>query len=883
MSWLRTLSTLPLKLRALFRRDSAERDLNDELRYHVEQLTQRNIENGMSRDDARRAALLSLEGVEQQKEACRDTRGVSHIEHLWLDLKFGARMLRKAPGFTIVAVTALALGIGANTAVFSLVYGVLYRPLPYPQSERLAMVFLHFSPQNERYGTMSAADYFDWRAGNHSFVDPSIFTFARFNLTGSGTSEQVGGASVSAGFFSTLGAEPLAGRFFRMGEDSASSPRLVVIGESLWRRRFGSRVDVIGSVIPVNGEPTTIIGIAPASIEFPRPETEMWTNLQLVPPTRRGPFFFRGIARLKPAVTLAQARAETNAIARQIERTNAGTYSQLTIPVVSLREALVGDVRRPLMVIFGAVAFVLLIGIVNVANLLLGRASIRGREISLRLGLGASRARVWQQLMTESVLLGVVGGAAGIAVAWSALRLLRAWSPGGIPRLDTVHLDWPVLLFTAAAALLSGVLFGTMPALHTSRSGLNIALNEGSRGNSGAAGGRTARSALVVVEIALSLVLLCGGGLLLRSYILLTRVDSGIAAPAETVLSMRISRDAPPKEKDEVALAFFDRVVGRLEHLPGVMGVALTDTLPQSGGEDTDTFGIEGRAWTQSEFPATIMVGVGPDYFRSLAVPVLRGRAFTAGDRPDKPPVAIISESLAKSYFPGEDPIGHRIRRSQPELNNPWTTIVGVVADVKYLSLTSTSDPAIYFPFAQNVQNRTWLLVRSAVPASSLAGVIAHEIHDVDPNVVVNRPTTLEQLQSQSVAEPRFRAYIVGLFAAIALLLAAVGTYGVMAYSVSQRTTEIGVRMALGARRRDVMRMVIGQGFELTAAGLGIGLIAGLGVTRVLRDLLFGIKSDDPLTFAVVTALLLAVAAVACAYPAWRATRVDPIIALRHD
>ena len=883
MDWIRTLFTLPLRLRALFRRDRLENELDEELRYHVEQLTEENIDKGMAPEDAKRAALLAVEGLEQQKEACRDTRGVSAFEHLWIDLTFGARMLRKAPGFTTVAIAALALGIGANTAVFSLVYGVLYRPLPYPEADRVAMVFMDFRPRNYRFGTISVADYFDWRAGNHAFEDPNMFTYARFNLTGNGTAEQVGGASVTAGFFATLGVAPVAGRFFQAGEDGASSPRLAVLSERLWRRRFNGRADVIGSVIPVNGEPTTIIGVAPASVEFPRAETELWTNLQLVPPTRRGPFFYRGIARLKPGVTLAQAQAETNAIARQIERMNLGTYSQLTFPIMSLREALVGNVRRPLLVIFGAVTFVLLIGIVNVANLLLGRGTARAREMALRLGLGASRRRLWQQLMTESVLLGLLGGAAGVAVAWSSLRLLRAWNPGGIPRIDSVHLDWPVLLFSLLAALASGVLFGTVPALHTSRSSLLPVLNEGGRSNTATASGSKARGALVVAEIALSLVLLCGGGLLLRSYLLLSRVEVGFDAPGDTVLSLRISRDAPSNEKPEVTLSFFHRALERVGHLPGVMGAAVTSSLPPIDQGDADTFGIEGRAWSPAEFPVVTVPRVSSEYFQSLSIPVLRGRAFRDSDAPNAPLVAIVSESCANRFFPGEDPTGHRIHLSSPELKNPWMTIVGVVRDVKYSSLESKAEPAIYVPFAQDLNNRTWLVVRSAIPAGSLAGTIAHEIHDIDPNVVVNRANTLEQVTSQSVAQPRFRAFIVVLFAGIALALAAVGTYGVMAYSVSQRTTEIGVRMALGARRRDVLGMVVGQGFRLTAAGLAIGLALSLAMTRVLREMLFGVGAHDAATFAAVTTLLLAVAGVACAYPAWRATRVDPIVALRHE
>ncbi|HWC18825.1 MAG TPA: ABC transporter permease, partial [Terriglobales bacterium] len=444
-------------------------DLSAELRSHFQMAVQDRVDRGQTKAEAEAAVRREFGNELMVREATRNQWSWTWLEHFVQDLGYGSRLLARTPVFTAVVILTLALGIGANSAMFSIVYGILLRPLPYPDADRIAMVFLHFSPQNAEYGTMSLADYFDWRARNQSFEDPSIFTFGRFNLAGSPNPEQVSGASVSSGFFSTLKLTPLGGRFFVAGEDSPSSARLAVLSEQLWRRRFGARLDVIGSLININGEPTTIIGIAPARMRFPRAETEIWTNLQMVPPTRRGPFFFRGLARLKPGVTFSQARVETDAIAHQIEKANLNTYSQLSIPVVPLREAIVGRVQRALLVVFGAVLFVLLIGLVNIASLLLGRATGRQREMAMRVSLGATRWRLWRQLLTESLMLGLCGGAVGIAVAWAGVQLFRIWNPGGLPRLEAVHLDLPVVVFTLIVSVVSAVLFGMVPAAQSSR------------------------------------------------------------------------------------------------------------------------------------------------------------------------------------------------------------------------------------------------------------------------------------------------------------------------------------------------------------------------------------------------------------------------------
>ena len=856
-------------------------ELSEELRSHFQMAVQDRLERGETKAQAEAAVSREFGNELQVREAARGQWRCGWVEHFLQDLRYGTRLLARSPVFTTVVVLTLALGIGANSAMFSIVYGILLRPLPYPDADRVAMVFLHFSPQNAEFGTMSLADYFDWRAHNHSFEDPSIFTFGRFNLVGSPNPEQVSGASVSSGFFSTLRLKPFAGRFFVSGEDSPSGQRLAVLSEQLWRRRFGARADVIGSVININGEPTTIIGIAPAETRYPRAETEIWTNLQMVPPTRRGPFFYRGLGRLRPGISFVRAQAETNAIARQIEQANSGTYSQLSMPVVPLREAIVGRVQRALLIIFGAVLFVLLIGLVNIASLLLGRATGRQREMAMRVGLGASRSRLWRQLLTEALLLGLCGGIVGIGIAWAGVRLFRIWNPGGLPRLEAIHLDVPVVVFTGIVSVASSVLFGIVPALQSSRPNLNTVLNEGARGMSSAKG-RRMRGVLVVAEIALSLVLLAGGGLLLRSYLRLSHVDAGFQAPADQVLTLRISRSATKGEKPEVGIAFFERLLDQVQHLPGVSSVAISSSLPPDNQGDSDTFVIEGQPWTQDRFPSTSVAAISSDYFKALGIRLLAGRPFSSADRAQSHQVVIISESVAKRYFAGEDPLGHRIKLSSPALSSiPYMEIVGIVGDVKYAALESSSEPALYQPFTQNYDSRTWLVVRSALPGTTLARSVELEAHAIDSEVVVNRINTLEQLMSESVEQPRFRALLVGAFAIVALLLAAVGIFGVMSYSVAQRTGEIGVRMALGARRAQLLRMVLGEAATLALTGIVFGTIGALLATRTLTKLLFGISSTDPTTFLGVALLLAGVALTASIVPAHRATRVDPMNALR--
>jgi len=804
------------------------------------------------------------------------------LEELVQDVRYAARTLRKNPGFAAVAVLALALGIGANTAMFSVVYGILLRPLPYPDAERVAVVYIHFLPWDNPRGNMSMADFMDWKSQTTSFEEPSLYAVAgqRFDLTGNGASEQVYGASATSGFFTTLRAHPIFGRTFLPGEDQPASPRVAVIGASLWQRRFGGRADALGQIITLNGVPCTVIGVMPAGFHFPRAGSEVWTNLALVPPHRRGPFFYRAFGRLKPGVTMQQAQAEANAIGRRIEQANPTVYRRLDLPVMSIRDALVGSVRTPLVVMICAVSLVLLIAVVNVANLMLARATVREREMALRLSLGAGRGRLVRQLLTESVLLSGLGGLAGLSLAYLGIQFLRAANPGDLPRIADVRLDGAVFAFLLLISLLTGILFGLAPALQSARADLSSTLKEGGRSTAGASRQRT-RGVLVVSEIALSLMLLVGAGLLLRSLLRLQRVDAGFRGAPERILALTISPANGRYADEPTGIAFYARLLDRVRQLPGIEAASLSDGLPPDQEADADSFVIQGAQPPAEGNPVVTVDTVSPGYFRAMGIPVLRGRDFTEHDGAESPPVAMVSEAFARRFL-GGNPLAQRLKQSGPSMPSlPFREIVGVVADVKYTGLESNGQIAYYLPYTQNYTRRTFLVVRSPLNAANLAPMLRREIQAVDKDVVIAYVSTLEQAVRDSVARPRFDAILLMLFAGVALLLAVIGIYGVIAYSVAQRTHEIGVRMALGARRANVLNLVLGQGARLAVVGIGVGLAGAFAFTRLMRTLLFDTSVQDTLTFAVVAGGLFAVALLASLIPAHRATRIDPVSALR--
>jgi putative ABC transport system permease protein len=855
--------------------------MRDELRDHLERQTAANIAAGMSADEAKRQARLQLGAVEGVKEGCREERRGFWLDMLWADACYASRLLRKNPGFTAVAIITLALGIGANTAIFSVIYGVLLRPLPYPQADRIGKIWIHFSPQNLPHGPLSVADYFDWRARNHAFEDPAAYTNSFFDLTGINAPEQVPGARVTSGFFSVMGVRPILGRTFLPYEDSGTSAKLCVLGQSLWKSEFGASKSVIGQVIELDGEKTTVIGVMPESFRFPNEGTVLWTNLRLAPPTRRAPFYLTGLGRLRPGVTWQQAQTETNAIGHSLEELTHGAYQNASMPVLPIREALVGDVRLPLFVILGTVIAVLLIASANVANLLLARSTTRQNEIALRAALGATPERLVRQLLTESFMLAVGGAAVGVAIAWFGIEALRRWNPGFLPRIGEVHLNAPVLMFTVAIAMAVGVIFGVAPACASARMDPLRSLGESPRIAGGY--GRRARSALVIAEIALSFVLLVGGGLLLRSFGRLENTSTGIHTPPEDVLTMLVSPSPVRYKAAASQTLLFDRILEEVKKLPGVNSAAFSDCRPPTYWANSDTFHILDQPWAQEAFPSSPLPTVSPEYFRVLGIPLVRGRYLDDRDVQGAPQVAVISRALARRYFPNQDPIGHLIAPSAPEMKSPPYRIVGVVGDVKYSSLQSKPELVWYSALAQGPGLPMFLLVRSPRPADALKPEVESAVRSVDKDAIIASELTLADVIGDSVAQPRFRTALLALFAALALVLAAVGTYGVIAYSVAQRTREIGVRIALGAQRGTVLSMILREGTALGLAGIALGIIGALIASRILSSVLFQTSESDALTFCAVTVLLVTTTLLACWIPAWRAMRVDPMVSLRYE
>ena len=879
------LSRLASLRRNLFSRQRVERDLDDEMRAYVGELTAEKRAAGMTAADAQRAASLELGGMQQIKEEVRHVKTGQMFEEFLQDIRYGFRTLRKNPAFSVVAIIALALGIGANTAMYSVTYGILLRPLPYRDADRVAMVFMSYFPRDFMYGTLCIRDYLMWKENNHAFEEPSLFTGRLMDISGTGRDpEQVQGVSVTAGTFSTLGVAPLIGRTFLSGDDQPKAGSMAVLSESVWRRRYGGSPAVLAQTIVVNGEPSTVIGVMPAAFQFPNPQTEIWTNLVLTPPTRYGPWFYRGVARLKPGVTMEQARAEMNNIAQRMMQANP-YYKRLSLPVRSLRDAVLGTTLKPaILILAGAVGLVLLIAVVNVANLMLARATVREREMALRLSLGAARGRLVRQLLTESVLLAMIGGTAGLALAWGGIKLIRVWNPGNLPFIDAVRLDGHALGFMIVAAVLTGILFGLAPAFQSANADLNSTIKEGGRGSGGSSRsrGRT-RSALVVSEIALSLMLLVGAGLLMRSFVKLQQTNAGFSAPPGQILTMLIS---PGRKYGDSApgLAFYDEVIRRVRSVPGVEIAALTDSFPPDHQGDADSFGMEGQTLAPGELnPIISTVTVSSDFFHAFRIPMIKGRSFTDHDSEGSTPVAIVSEGFARRFYPGQDAIGKRIRHSGAGSSDPWMEIVGIVGNVKYMGLTTDTDPAYYMPFRQNYLSRSYLIVRTQGDAALAVTEVRRQIRSIDPGVTLSFIVTMEQVMSRTVAQPRFDTMLLGLFAGIAIVLAAVGIYGLIAYAVVQRTHEIGVRMALGASRSDVLRMVAAQGASLAAIGIVVGLAGAFALTRLLKTLLFGVSVTDGITFVAAPLGLMLVVFLATLVPAIRATRTSPVVALRYE
>jgi putative ABC transport system permease protein len=886
MSWKRVLSA---RLRGLLRRAEVERDIDEELRFHVEEETEANVRRGMSREEARREALKSFGSVIRVKEAARDVRGGGMAETLIRDLRYGARSLAKRPGFTAVAVLTLAVGVGANTAIFSVVNAVLLRPLQYPNAERLAAVE-ELSEKGTRV-QVTPANFLDWRAQNTVFEQLAAIFERTSNLSTGGEAERIELAMTSANFFEVFGVRPLHGRFFLPEEENAGHEPVVVISHALWQRRFGGDPSVVGRGVTLDGQSYTVVGVAPPGFQYPD-QTEAWLPpFQRVPTPSaqmnieraRGFGFLSAVGLLRPGVTVERAHEEMTVITARLRQQYPQTNNNRFNRVVPLRKFLVGGSGTALLLLMGAVALVLLIACANVANLLLARAASRQKEIAVRIALGATRLRLVGQLLVESVLLALVGGAAGLLLGWWGVELLRGLLPVDFPRAQGIAVDLRVLAFTALVSLATGVVFGLAPALQATNLDVSESLKESARGSGGGSRRARLRSALVVAEVALSLVLLVGAGLLFRSLLSLQAVELGFRP--QHILTFRLAPSGPNFQEDAQFSAFFRQVAERVGALPGVESVGVINTLPLVKGP-TAAFRVEGRPEEPIDrWPPINYRSVSPEYFRTVNTPVLRGRALDARDDASAPLALVVNQTLARQNFPGEDPVGKRINMggTRPDGQPYWFEIVGVVADARSLDLDAEPSAEIYTSYLQDPFGSMSYVVRTSAEPSGLVAAVREAVRHVDRNVPPAEFREMEQIVGEAAAEPRFRSLLLGVFGATALLLAAAGIYGVMAYSVAQRTHEIGVRMALGAQRGDVFRLIMGQGARLILAGVACGLAAALALTRLMEGLLYGVSATDPPTYAGIALFLILVAALACYLPARRATRVDPLVALRYE
>jgi len=869
-----------------------EAEIVEELSQHLDDRYKELLAGGATPEASSRAAFAELSESKLLQQGLRrvertvsrepivlGSRRTNMIEDLIQDLRYGARSLRKNPGFTAIAVITLALGIGANTAIFSVVNGVLLRPLPYPEPDRLVMVYGISLQAAQDRSPVCAADFLDWKSQNQVFESLAGFSSNRFNYSGGESPEQIEGAWVTADFFSTIGVQPALGRAFLPEEDLPGAPQTVVISDGFWRRHLGSNPNVIDQQITLNARAFTIIGVMPSGFLFPEKDTELWAAERLAP-TRRGPYYIWGLGRLSTGATLEGAQIEMDMIARRVQDQINSPNRDWTWTSISLAERIVGKIRPVLLVLLAAVFFVLLIACANIANLLLARATAREKEIAVRVALGASRARLLRQLLTESLLLAAVGAAAGLPLAIWGVRVLVALSPADFPRLQEISIDGRVLGFTLLAATVCGLIFGLAPALQSSRINLNESLKEGGRGSDGS-GRRRMRRALVVTEIAFSLMLLVGAGLMVKSFMKLQSVSPGFKP--DHILTMHLTLPRVRYDSDEKIINYYRQLIERVTAVRGVEAAGLSISLPPDHLEVSDSFSIEGKPLPSGSSQLSVpIVMTSPEYFTALGVPLLQGRGFNATDKKGSPLVVIINQTLAERYFPGESPIGKRFKIGGAERpRNPWMEIVGVAGDVKYSGLDARPEPAYYTPLAQSAWTAAYLVVRAQLNPTSLAPAIREQIWELDKDIPIANLATMDQLLEESVAQPRFRTLLLGIFAALALVLASVGIYGVISYSVTQRRHEIGIRMALGAQSRDVITLVVRQGMAMALIGVAIGLAASLALTRLMESLLFEVSTTDQATFVSVATLLLAVAALACWIPARRASRVDPMSALR--
>ena len=888
MKWFNLLRD---RLRALRQRDTVINDIDREMRSHVDLQTEANIRAGMTPEKARDEAWRSFGNRNRALDEAYDVKGGGMFETVMQDVRYGARMLAKHKAFTAIAVITLALGIGANTAIFSVVNELLLRPLPYRDADRIVTMW-EVSPEGRHQNTTSRQNYRVWKAQGSSFEQMAAFTDQRVNLTGSGDPEELSVTFATPEFFKVLGVEPILGRTFLPEDNDPGKQDVAVLSYGLWQRRFGGQTNIIGQPITLSAEQFTIIGVMPPNFQFHikhrsgtgRP-AELWSILPMPvgPGANEIGRFLSVVGRLKPGVSSEQAGAELKTIEARLSEEIPKYNKNYTTEVLPLREQFFGNVRRPLWLMLGAVGFVLLIACANVANLLLSLATSREKEIALRAALGARRVRITRQLLTESLLLALLGSVFGLGIAWIGIKALVAISPRDLVSLQTVGLNVPVLLWTLGLTLLTGLIFGLAPALHISRLNLNDSLKEGGKSESAqASGSRRLRSALVVSEIALAVVLLASAGLLIKSFVRLQQVDRGFNT--DNILTMVVRLPDAKYSKDPEIISFFTQTLERVRSLPGVRSAGIINFLPLYGGLGSATgFKIEGQPEPPpGQGPGCDVRAADAGYFKTMGIPLLRGRTFSEREDTEAKHVILINDALARKYFPNEDPIGKRLDVAMFE--QPfWAEIIGVVGNVRYDSLIDEAPPAVYYAHPDLTYPFMTLVIRTEGDPAAIAPAVQREIRSLDPNQPVSDVRTMDQVMSEWVSRSRFNTLLLGLFAGLATLLSAVGIFGVMNYSVALRTRELGLRLAIGAQPRQVLLLVLRQGLLLTVFGVVLGLGAAFALTRLLSGLLFGVEAVDVSTFTTISLLLVIVSLLACYLPARRAMRIDPLQALRYE